>query len=151
VLSNSILKNTSSGWKPGGKMNDPKEIAILQEGPVKITNLRMLIGTETYKLSNITSAKFAKQPKSKRPLLFVIVGVLLVLWSAFEETGSFGEFYNIGMTLIIVSVVFFSLSKPVYTVQIEGTSGERNILNFTDLSFVKRIVDAVNMAIARKG
>jgi hypothetical protein len=110
----------------------------------------MLIGTETYKLSNITSAKFATQAKSKRPFLFVIVGVLLVLWSVFEETGSFGEFYNIGMTLIIASVVFFLLSRPVYTVQIEGASGERNILNFTDLSFVKRIVDAVNSVVVRK-
>ena len=83
--------------------------------------------------------------------LRVGVGVLLVLWSIFEETGYFGEFYNIGMTLIIASVVFFLLSKTVYTVQIEGVSGERNILNFTDLSFVKRIVDAMNMAIARNG
>ena len=131
-------------------MADVSETTILQEGPVKITNLRMLIGTETYKLSNITSAKFTTQPKSKRPFLFVIVGVLLVLWSIFEETGYFGEFYNIGLILIIVSAVFFLLSKTVYTVQIEGVSGERNILNFTDLSFVKRIVDAVNMAIARK-
>lgn len=131
-------------------MIELSETTILQEGPVKITNLRMLIGTETYKLSNITSAKFATQPKSKRPFLFVIVGVLLVLWSVFEETGSFSEFYNIGMTLIIASVVFFLLSKPVYTIQIEGASGERNILNFTDLSFVKRIVDAVNSVVVRK-
>jgi len=132
-------------------MADVSETTILQEGPVKITNLRMLIGTERYKLSNITSAKFTTQPKSKRPFLFVIVGVFLVLWSIFEETGYFGEFYNIGLILIIVSAVFFLLSKTVYTVQIEGVSGERNILNFTDLSFVKRIVDAMNMAIARKG
>jgi hypothetical protein len=132
-------------------MADVSETTILQEGPVKITNLRMLIGTETYKLSNITSAKFTTQPKSKRPFLFVIVGVFLVLWSIFEETGYFGEFYNIGLILIIVSAVFFLLSKTVYTVQIEGVSGERNILNFTDLSFVKRIVDAMNMAIARNG
>ena len=131
-------------------MIELRETTILQEGPVKITNLRMLIGTETYKLSNITSAKFATQRKSKRPFLFVIVGVLLVLWSVFEETGYFSEFYNIGMTLIIASVVFFLLSKPVYTVQIEGASGERNILNFTDLSFVKRIVDAVNSVVVRK-
>ena len=131
-------------------MADVSETTILQEGPVKITNLRMLIGTETYKLSNITSAKFTTQPKSKRPFLFVIVGVLLVLWSVFEDTGYFGEFYNIGLILIIASAVFFLLSKTVYTVQIEGVSGERNILNFTDLSFVKRIVDAMNMAIARK-
>jgi len=131
-------------------MIELRETTILQEGPVKITNLRMLIGTETYKLSNITSAKFATQRKSKRPFLFLIVGVLLVLWSVFEETGSFSEFYNIGMTLIIASVVFFLLSKPVYTVQIEGASGERNILNFTDLSFVKRIVDAVNSVVVRK-
>jgi len=132
-------------------MADVSETTILQEGPVKITNLRMLIGTETYKLSNITSAKFTTQPKSKRPFLFVIVGVLLVLWSVLEDTGYFGEFYNIGLILIIASAVFFLLSKTVYTVQIEGVSGERNILNFTDLSFVKRIVDAMNMAIARNG
>ena len=131
-------------------MIELRETTILQEGPVKITNLRMLIGTETYKLSNITSAKFATQRKSKRPFLFVILGVLLMLWSVFEETGYFSAFYNIGMTLIIASVVFFLLSKPVYTVQIEGASGERNILNFTDLSFVKRIVDAVNSVVARK-
>src|SRR6266542_1837548 len=131
-------------------MVDITETTALQEGPVKITNLRMLIGTETYKLSNITSAKFAKQAKSKSPFLFVIVGVLLVLWSIFDQTRSFGELYNIGIVLIVASIVFFLLSKTVYTIQIEGASGERNILNSTDLSFVKRIVDAVNTVVVRQ-
>jgi predicted membrane channel-forming protein YqfA (hemolysin III family) len=131
-------------------MYDVNEITVLQEGPVKITNLRMLIGTETYKLSNITSAKSTKQAKSKRPFLFVIVGVLLVFWSISDQTRSFGEFFNIGIVLIVASVVFFLLSKTVYTVQIEGASGKCNILKATDLSFVKRIVDAVSSVMVRQ-
>lgn len=128
-------------------MTDINETTILQEINVKITNRRLLIGTETYGISNIRSANLTRQVRSKRPFLLIIVGILLALWSAVTD-GQFAEFFNIGIVLVIAGIAIFVLTKPVYTIHIEGASGKINLLNLTDFTFTKRIVDAMNTAIA---
>lgn len=38
-------------------MQESDEVTILQEGNVKITNIRTIIGSKTYQLSNIDSVR----------------------------------------------------------------------------------------------
>ena len=45
-----------------------KEITMLQEGNVKITDQRLLIGTESYGISNIRSVQRTKQTRSKKTI-----------------------------------------------------------------------------------
>jgi len=132
-------------------MADVNEITILQEGFGKITNLRMVIGTMPYSMSDITSVNLTKHAKSNRPFLLVIGGILLTLWGVIDETGQFAEFFNIGILLVVVGMALAISAKPSYTVQIESVSGESNILRSTDLTFIQRIVDAMNNAIALRG
>jgi len=132
-------------------MTELNETTILQEGLVKITNLRTVVGTKTYPISDITSVNITKQEKSKRPFLVVIGGILLVIWAMLDQTAQFAELFNIGIAIIVASITFFILAKPTYTVQIWSASGESNILRSTDQSYVQRIVGAMNQAIASKG
>ena len=123
-------------------MADVNATTILHEGLVKITNLRTVIGTKTYSMSDIRSVNLTKQAESQGPLLLAIPGILLVLWSVLDQTGQFAELFNIAL---------FIIAKPTYAVQIGSASGVTNILRSTDLTFIQRIVDAMNNAIARRG
>jgi hypothetical protein len=124
------------------------EITILQELNVKITDRRLLIGTESYGISNILSVQFIRQARNKKPLLWIAVGILLALWGSVPEGPSI-EFFNIGIVIVIVATLVFLLVKPSYTIQIETPSNKFGILNIADLSLTKRIVHALNQAIVR--
>jgi nitrogen fixation-related uncharacterized protein len=132
-------------------MNEVKERTILQEGLVKVTNLRTLIGTQTYSISDIKSVNLTKQAKSYRPFWLVLVGVLLILWAMVDETGQFMEFFNIGICLVVIGITAFLWAKPSYMVQIGGPTGEKSILSSSKISFVQEIVKAINNAIAERG
>lgn len=132
-------------------MSNGSETTILQEGLVKITNLRTVIGTITYSMSDIKSVNLTKQAKSWRPLLLAIGGILLVLWSILDQTGYYTEFFNIGILLIIVGIALFIAAKPTYAIQIGSAAGKTSILSSTNMSFIQKIVNAMNSAIARRG
>jgi hypothetical protein len=132
-------------------MTELSETTILQEGPVKVTNRRALIGTISYSMSDIKAVRVTSRAKSKKPLLWILPGILLISWSMTDEMGQFMEFFNIGIVLIVVSIALVLLAKPTYAVQIGSVAGEHSILRSTDPTFVQRIVDAMNHAIARKG
>jgi hypothetical protein len=131
-------------------MNEVKERTILQEGLVKVTNLRTLIGTQTYSISQIQSVRVTKQARSYRPLWLAILGILLILWAYFDETGGFIAFFGIG-TLLIVAVLATFLAKPSYAVQIGTPAGELSVLSSRNIGFIQKIVKAINNAIAQRG
>lgn len=124
-----------------------KEITILQEGNVKITNRRVLIGTDTYGVANIRAVTLIQQARNKRPLLLIPLGILLAYWSAITD-GQFIEFFNIGIVLVITGIVIFLVVKPAYTIHFETTTGRIGIMNTMDTSLTNRIVDALNTSIA---
>ena len=131
-------------------MNESRETTILQEGLVKVTNLRTLIGTQTYSNSDIKSVRVTKQARSYRPLWLVILGILLILWAYFDETRGFVAFFAIGILLIVATMAIF-LAKPSYAVQIGISIGQLNILRSSNLSFIQKIATAINNAIAQRG
>lgn len=130
-------------------MNEVRETTILQEGLVKVTNLRTIIGTRTYSISDIKSANITKQARSYRPLWSVMVGILLILWATFDETRQFVELFGIGISLVVVGMALF-VAKPTYAVQIGVPAGERSILRSSDLNFIQKIVTAINHAITQR-
>jgi hypothetical protein len=126
------------------------ETTILQEGPVKITNRRTIIGTITDQMSQINSVHVTRQGRNVRPLLGIIPGIFFITWSLLDQTAQFMEFFN-GMAFILVSLILVWIAKPTYAVQIGNSSGNDSILRSTDPSFIQRIVDAMNVAMVRKG
>lgn len=132
-------------------MNDRNETTILQDGFVKITDRRTLIGTISYSNAEIRSVKLTRRARSKRPLWLVAGGILLVLWSVIDQTGYYREFFNWGVALIAVGLTIVLITKPTYGVQIGSASGQDDILRSADRAFIERVVKALNHAIAGRG
>jgi hypothetical protein len=124
------------------------ETTILQEGLVKITNRRMLVGTMTYWMSDIRSVTVTRQERSNRPVWLIIIGLFFLLWSVMDQTGYYTEFFNIGTVLVIVGLALILMAKPTFAVQIKGPSGETSILRSTNQDYIQRIARAMNQAIA---
>ena len=131
-------------------MYDTSEKTFLQEGMVRITDRRTLIGTDTYPVAEITSVSVARRARTKRYLWFLFLGFLLILWGEYDQTGYYRVFYNWGMILSIVGLALTVLAKPSYVIQIRNGSSVHSILGSTDRRFVQRIVGAMNQAIAGK-
>jgi hypothetical protein len=125
-------------------MNDPYETTILQEGLVRITNRRTLIGTQTYLMSDIKSVTVTRRGKDIRPIWLILAGSLFLLWSVIDQTGYYREFFNWGIVLLVVGLVLVVMAKPSYVIQVRSTSGVRDILGSTDPSYIQRIVQAMN-------
>jgi hypothetical protein len=124
------------------------EMTILQEGLVRITNRRTLIGTQTYFMSEIKSVTIARRAKSTRPVWLLLPGVLLLLWSIVDQTGYYREFFNWGIVLSVLSLTFMVLGKPSYVIRIRSNAGFQDILGSTDRSYIERIVAAISQGIA---
>ena len=123
------------------------EMTILQEGLVRITNRRTLIGTQSYSMSDINSVTIARRAKNTRPIWLLLPGVLLLLWSIIDQTGYYREFFNWGIVLSILSLTLLVMAKPSYVIRIGSSTGFRDILGSTDRSYIERIVAAMNEGI----
>ncbi len=119
-------------------------MTILQEGLVRITNRRTLIGTHSYSMSDIKSVTIARRAKNTRPIWLLLPGVLLLLWSIIDQTGYYREFFNWGVVLSILSLTLLVMAKPSYVIRIRSNAGFHDILGSTDLSYIQRIVAAMN-------
>ncbi len=119
-------------------------MTILQEGLVRITNRRTLIGTQSYSMSDIKSVTIARRAKNTRPIWLLLPGVLLLLWSIIDQTGYYREFFNWGVVLSILSLTLLVMAKPSYVIRIRSNAGFHDILGSTDLSYIQRIVAAMN-------
>lgn len=129
-------------------MNELYETTILQEGLVRITNRRTLIGTQTYSMSDIKSVTVTRRARDVRPIWLVLVGILLLLWSIIDRTGYYRDFFNLGILLSVTGIVLVVMAKPSYVIQIRTASGIRDILGSTDPAFIQRIVGAMNDGIS---
>ena len=56
-----------------------------------------------------------------------------------------------GLMCVLAAVTVARNPKTVYIVKIGSSSGEKNVLESYDREYIKRIVDAMNEAIVRRG
>ena len=123
------------------------EMTILQEGLVRITNRRTLIGTQTYFMSEIKSVTIARRARNTRPIWLLLPGLLLLLWSIVDQTGYYREFFNWGVVLSVLGLTLVVVAKSSYVIRIRGNAGFHDILGSTDRSYIERIVAAMNQGI----
>ena len=128
-------------------MNAFYETTILQEGLVKVTNRRLLVGTATYAMSDIKSIRVIKRERISWPVWLVAAGLFLILWAVIDQTGYFGPFFTLGVMLIALGLALFLTARASYVIQIRNTAGKKNdIFGSTDLALIQRIVSAVDRA-----
>ena len=130
-------------------MNDVSEITILKEGNVKITNLRAIVGFNTYAISKITSVSMrVNEPKLFLPVFFTVnMGICSVL-IAVSNMEAYAQCLQTGVYAVITGTLLFLISrKTKYSVYIKSAAGERRILEANDKDYVERIVKALHEAI----
>ena len=134
-------------------MNDASEITILKEGNVKITNVRAVIGTKSYAISNITSVSMhVNEPKMFLPVFFTVnMGICSVL-IGISNMEAYAQCLQTGLYASITGILLFLISrKTKYSVHITGTAGELRILEANDKDYVERIVHSMHQAINLQG
>ena len=132
-------------------MNNVRERTILEEGDVKITNLRAVIGPNTYPLTDLISVGMTKDRTAIGCAIaaFVGVGILLGLLSLVSEVYN-SEYCLAGIISLGAAVVVALLAPPNYILQIRSMSGKAEILRSMDEDYLRRIVDAINNALVRR-
>jgi len=126
------------------------EETILEQGKVTVTTSRLLIGAKTYAMSNITSVTFGKIPAVRWPTVIVVVaGVCVLLFGIALDSILVG--LVVGGAIIALGVWLFTLAKPRYTVRLGSASGETDALSAKNEEWIRKIVNAVNEAIIRRG
>jgi hypothetical protein len=130
-------------------MKDSEEVIILKEGNVKITNMRAIIGSKTYAMSNIYSVRMhVKEPKLFVPIFFMLMTAVCSALVALSNLDDLSHYLEIGLYTGVGGLIFFLLStKTKYSVRIRSSVDELNILEAGDRDFVERIVGAMNEAI----
>jgi hypothetical protein len=121
-------------------MNDAGEITLLEEGNVKITNRKAIVGMKSYPISDIVSAGIKRDATMVGCLIVALIsgGLLLVLFS----------YQTIAFLLFGAAVVVALLGQPNYIVRIRSMTGTADILHSIDQDYLNRIVDAINRAVA---
>ena len=132
-------------------MNNVRERTILEEGDVKITNRRVVIGPNTYPLTDLISVGMTKDRTAIGCAIaaFVGVGILLGLLSLVSEVYN-SEYCLAGIISLGAAVVVALLAPPNYILQIRSMSGKAEILRSMDEDYLRRIVDAINNALVRR-
>ena len=81
---------------------------------------------------------------------FVGVGILLGLFSLVSEVYN-SEYCLAGIISLGAAVVVALLAPPNYILQITSMSGKAEILRSMDEDYLRRIVEAINNAMVRRG
>ena len=131
-----------------------EEQTYFDERNVKVTNVRAVIGSNTYAMNNIDTVQMTKaQPSLALMILLVVFGVALILIGILADIG---EEIIRWILLVMIGPAFIFIGggmyyerqqKESYSVRISSTSGEQNVLTSTDTAFILSVVDAMNDAI----
>lgn len=118
------------------------------EKGVRVTDKRVIIGSTTYSLANITSVSTkVEQPSKVWPTLFMALGVL-VTWMALANK-SFAA-VPVGGIFGVMGYLWFRGIKPIWHLRIASASGEATPLQSINQQWVASIAQAINEAIMHR-
>ena len=132
-----------------------EEKVLYENGNVKVTSSRFVVGGKTYQLAQINSSESLieqfKTPNSKYILMGI--GAFLVV----TGIGSLGESFvkGIGISLVgaamaFVGFKFINQPAPLYHVRITTSSGEASAVSSHDEAYIDSIVNAINNGLAMR-
>ena len=130
-------------------MKELREITILKEGNIKITNKRAIMGMKTYALSKLGSIRVHEdEPKLFLPVFYMLIAAICSALVALSNMNEYSHFLTNGLYIAIIGFLFFLLSrKTKYSVRVRRAAGEMTIWVTNDMDSAKRIVDAITKAI----
>lgn len=127
------------------------ETTYYDEGGVKITSARAVLGGKTYSMSNITSVSAsAKSPPLFIPLIFGLVGMYFVMMAMTGDRNNL-IWWIVAAACIAIGVVIYRVTPTMHTVRIGSASGEANAYSTSSKAQIEKIVAAINDAIVKRG
>ena len=121
-----------------------EQILFEQDG-VSVSNARFVVKGVTYPISAITSVR-ANRLKSIPFLAIVLVltgfGILL---------GGEPALLIFGLAAIALGIMWVIKKKEIYSVVLQTSSGETQVLESKDRQYIHAVVDALNNSIVQRG
>ena len=106
-----------------GKINNVRERTILEEGDVKMTNRRAIIGTKTYSLTDVISVRMTKDRTAIGSAIAAFVGVGILLGTFSLDSEVYNSEYCLAWIISLgAAVVVALLAPPSYILQIRSMS-----------------------------
>ena len=136
------------------------ETVFLDEGSVKVTNARIVIGGQTYAVANVTSVAAVRVPNILFRLgcgcsvaLFSVLLLVSGIVAGTEVAGGeveFTLFQLVGNSILFIFVAIM-IMRGWWTMVMVTSADELSLLRSWNRSRILRVVDAVNQAIAHRG
>jgi hypothetical protein len=127
-----------------------------QDSNVTVTNARLVISGKAYQMSNITSVSMGwieGNPPNRMPGAVPAALGLLVAFITYVAD-AVGVAFFIGVLLFVGGVILAAKAKKgkdKYIVNLGSASGETSALWSYDISYIRKIIDAINNAFAERG
>ena len=121
------------------------EKIFFEDGGVKITNARFIVGSKTYAMSGVTSVKTHVEPPNRMmPIIIGAVGVLLLFVQSIEAI-------VFGLILAGVAFLIWRGQSEVHSVILSSSSGEVQALSDTNGERIGAVIAALNDVLIHRG
>ncbi|HMQ79982.1 MAG TPA: DUF6232 family protein [Ignavibacteria bacterium] len=118
------------------------------DNSISVTSTRVMIGSTTYSLRNVSSVRtMFTAPSHIIDILLIITGVISLIIGFAMIKNSGGFCVGIGVLLGIIGVIVFKSKKNTYYVLLGTNAGEHKALTSTNQQYIDTIVTAINNAI----
>ena len=129
------------------------EQTFFEEGNVKVTNARFMVGNTTHQLSQLNQVNVFSIPRSKAgPVWMIVIGGIMAVIGPFLQS-AYGivtlEVIGLGLITGAIFMLIFGF-KPSYAVRFSTSSGQVNAITSQNKPYIEKIVQAINDAIASK-
>lgn len=124
------------------------EPIIYQEPGVLITPARLVVGTETFAMRNVTSVRSEKiTPKRFWSLFGCFICTVIAVGAGESGASGWATFWGIGAALLLIKVI---AARSEYRLVIATAAGENRSYTTRDQLQIGILLDAVNKAIAAR-
>ena len=119
------------------------------EKGVRITATRLIIGSTTYAMANITSIRTKTvYPTLALGIIIGIIGLVVLAISAAFNSWT-GMLFLVGVLLLIIGIIL--AARRTYHLKVTSAAGEESPLTSKDREYINQLVVAVNEALIKRG
>jgi len=116
-----------------------EEKVFYQQQGVTVTQSRIILGSKTYAMSNISSVSVGiTKPSRTAPIVLLIIGLFMLIASST---------FVYGAVLCALTGIWLFLQKTKYYVSIRSNAGESRSLESKNKEQIEDIVKSINDAI----
>jgi len=129
----------------------PAEMSFLEANGVTVTSARVVIGSTTYAVANITSVRplLVKPNRAGEVALSVaavLFGLIALMMRRVDEPIA-GLWFVASIGCAVPAAILWFSRRPKHAVHLKSSSGESKVLLGADPAWIHTVVDAINQAI----